>query len=281
MEKPFIRPPDAIRYEEGDLSALRRAPVHFRCGVYLVCVRGSAVVSTGIQHYRIGEQSELIFLQGSLMQVVEASGDFRVRMVTFSRELFLEAVLPIDSPYLDYTHEHPGYRHTQDERSQKTWREILLWMDVAQMLFAEGGTQFRRQQELNFLQSLLMWVFNTIQEKIGGTQQYTRKQALSHQFVGLLREYATREHAVSFYADRMCISPRYLYEVTVECQGGRTPKQLIDEQRLAEVKVLLSDPHLSVTEIAEQLGFADQSYLTRFFRRHTGMSPKAFRAGIR
>ena len=149
------------------------------------------------------------------------------------------------------------------------------------MLFAEGGKQFRRQQELNFLQSLLMWVFNTIQEKIGGTQQYTRKQALSHQFVGLLREYATREHAVSFYADRMCISPRYLYEVTVECQGGRTPKQLIDEQRLAEVKVLLSDPHLSVTEIAEQLGFADQSYLTRFFRRHTGMSPKAFRAGIR
>ena len=124
--------------------------MHFRCGVYLVCVRGSAVVSTGIQHYRIGEQSELIFLQGSLMQVVEASGDFRVRMVTFSRELFLEAVLPIDSPYLDYTHEHPGYRHTQDERSQKTWREILLWMDVARMLFAEGGTQFRRQQELNF-----------------------------------------------------------------------------------------------------------------------------------
>lgn len=45
--------------------------------------------------------------------------------------------------------------------------------------------------------------------------------------------------------------------------------------------MLLSDPHLSVTEIAEQLGFADQSYLTRFFRRHTGMSPKAFRAGIR
>ena len=83
MEKPFVRPPDAIRYEEGDLSALRRAPVHFRCGVYLVCVRGSAVVSTGIQHYRIGEQSELIFLQGSLMQVVEASGDFRVRMVAF------------------------------------------------------------------------------------------------------------------------------------------------------------------------------------------------------
>ena len=54
-----------------------------------------------------------------------------------------------------------------------------------------------------------------------------------------------------------------------------------EPERLAEVKVLLSDPHLSVTEIAEQLGFADQSYLTRFFRRHTGMSPKAFRAGIR
>ena len=65
--------------------------MHFRCGVYLVCVRGSAVVSTGIQHYRIGEQSELIFLQGSLMQVVEASGDFRVRMVGRSAKIQLPA----------------------------------------------------------------------------------------------------------------------------------------------------------------------------------------------
>lgn len=57
----------------------------------------------------------------------------------------------------------------------------------------------------------------------------------------------------------------------------KTPKQLIDEQLIAEAKVLLNEPCLSVTEIAELLNFADQSYLSRFFKKNTGMSPKEFR----
>ena len=59
--------------------------------------------------------------------------------------------------------------------------------------------------------------------------------------------------------------------------NSKTPKQLIDEQLIAEAKVLLNEPCLSVTEIAELLNFADQSYLSRFFKKNTGMSPKEFR----
>ena len=125
-----------IRYEETDLALLHSRPSHFVCGVYLICVRGTAVVSTGVQQYALGEQTELIFLTGSLIQVLCASDDFTVRLLMFPKDVFLKAVLPIDTPYLNYTHEHPCYRHTEDERSQATWVQINLWMDMAQMLFA-------------------------------------------------------------------------------------------------------------------------------------------------
>ena len=59
--------------------------------------------------------------------------------------------------------------------------------------------------------------------------------------------------------------------------NGKTPKQLTDEQLAVEIKVLLNDPHLSVAEIALLCNFPDQSYLSRFFRKHTGFSPKEFR----
>ena len=155
-----------IRYEETDLASLHSRPSHFVCGVYLICVRGTAVVSTGVQQYALGEQTELIFLTGSLIQVLCASDDFTVRLLMFPKEVFLKAVLPIDTPYLNYTHEHPCYRHTEDERSQATWLQINLWMDMAQMLFCGNVSPFRQQQEYNFLQGLLMWLFNTIQEKL-------------------------------------------------------------------------------------------------------------------
>ena len=266
MYEPLSPDTSSIRYEETDLSYLKQRPYRFKCGIYLICTQGQSIISTGVQQYTFNEQTELIFLTGSLIQVIQASADFNVRMLLFPKDIFLKAILPIDTPYFNYTHEHPHYHHTADERSQKTWREIVLWMDIAQMLFKDNTLQFRKQQEFNFLQSLLMWLFNTIPEKLAANKQYSRKQMLCHQFMQLIREHSTCEHQVPFYTEQLCITSRYLYEITTQYMNGKTPKQLIDEQLIAEAKVLLNEPQLSVTEIAEQLHFADQSYLSRFFK---------------
>ena len=247
-----------IRYEETDLSYLKLRPYRVKCGIYLICIQGKSIISTGVQQYAFDEQTELIFLTGSLIQIIQASADFKVRILLFPKDVFLKAILPIDTPYFNYVHEHPHYHH--------------------QMLFKNNNTLlFRKQQELNFLQSILMWLFNTIPEKLAANKQYSRKQMLCHQFMQLIREHSTCEHQVPFYTEQLCITPRYLYEITTQYMNGKTPKQLIDEQLIAEAKVLLNEPCLSVTEIAELLNFADQSYLSRFFKKNTGMSPKEFR----
>ncbi len=277
MYEPLLPDTSSIKYEETDLSYLNQRPYRFKCGIYLICTQGKSIISTGVQQYTVDEQTELIFLTGSLIQVKQVSTDFRIRMLLFPKDVFLKAILPIDTPYFNYVHEHPHYRHTADERSQKTWREIVLWMDMAQMLFRDNTLQFRKQQEFNFLQSMLMWLFNTIPEKLAANKQYSRKQMLCHQFMQLIREHSVCEHQVPFYTEKLCITPRYLYEITTQYMNGKTPKQLIDEQLIAEAKVLLNEPHLSVTEIAEQLNFTDQSYLSRFFKKNTGISPKEFR----
>lgn len=50
-----------IRYEETDLASLHSRPSHFVCGVYLICVRGTAVVSTGVQQYGLGGADRAYF----------------------------------------------------------------------------------------------------------------------------------------------------------------------------------------------------------------------------
>ena len=124
-------PPDTshIRYEETDLSYLKLRPYRFKCGIYLICIQGKSIISTGVQQYAFDEQTELIFLTGSLIQIIQASADFKVRILLFPKDVFLKAILPIDTPYFNYVHEHPHYHHTADERNQNTWREIVLWMD--------------------------------------------------------------------------------------------------------------------------------------------------------
>lgn len=269
---------DRIRYVETDLAFLEGKPVHFICGIYLVCESGRCEVSTGAENFSLCAETELIFLAGTLLHRLEASDDFKARMILFPKDVFLKAMLPIDTPYLNYADEHPCYLHTSDERSRLTWHQACVWMDSAGMLFSGDYTsQYRELLEFDWLQSFLIWLFGTIPEKQESQSSSTRQQQICRSFMQLVREYAAQEHGAAFYAGKLCISTRYLHRATTLCLNGKSPKQIIEEQLLAEVKVLLDDPSLTVTAIAERLNFPDQSYLTRFFKRHTGISPRRFR----
>ena len=85
------------------------------------------------------------------------------------------------------------------------------------------------------------------------------------------------ERDVAFYAEELCISSRHLSCITKEI-GQTTAKSFIDSFLILELKVALQSTDLSLKEIAEKYRFPDQSFFGRFFKKHTGMSPKAFRA---
>lgn len=208
------------------------------------------------------------------MQLMEASDNFHVRLLLYPKKIFLQAAISLDTTYFNYMREFPQYDH-----GEESWKNVNLWIDMAQLLFRRPSSAFRERLELNFLQSMLMWIFSSIPDTyVSKAESYTRKQLLFHKFMHLIHEHAAQMHQVSFYAEQLCISPRYLNEITLSFSNGKTPKALIDEQLTAELKVLLNNPALSIAEIASLCHFPDSSYLSRFFKKNTGIAPKAFRA---
>ena len=265
---------NGIHYDEGNLDFLRPSPLHFNCGVQILCTCGTCILSTGAQQFHLREMSELIFWGGSIMQLMEASDNFHVRLLLYPKKIFLQAAISLDTTYFNYMREFPQYDH-----GEESWKNVNLWIDMAQLLFSRPSPAFRERLELNFLQSMLMWIFSSIPDTyVSKAESYTRKQLLFHKFMHLIHEHAAQMHQVSFYAEQLCISPRYLNEITLSFSNGKTPKALIDEQLTAELKVLLNNPALSIAEIASLCHFPDSSYLSRFFKKNTGIAPKAFRA---
>lgn len=265
---------NGIHYDEGNLDFLRLSPLHFNCGVQILCTCGTCILSTGAQQFHLREMSELIFWGGSIMQLMEASDNFHVRLLLYPKKIFLQAAISLDTTYFNYMREFPQYDH-----GEESWKNVNLWIDMAQLLFSRPSPAFRERLELNFLQSMLMWIFSSIPDTyVSKAESYTRKQLLFHKFMHLIHEHAAQMHQVSFYAEQLCISPRYLNEITLSFSNGKTPKALIDEQLTAELKVLLNNPALSIAEIASLCHFPDSSYLSRFFKKNTGIAPKAFRA---
>ena len=80
---------------------------------------------------------------------------------------------------------------------------------------------------------------------------------------------------VAFYAEQLNVSARYLGQVTRRV-SGRSPKAIIDERIVGEIAAMLSVAHPPLKEVAQRLGFSSQAHLSRFFKKHKGVSPTNF-----
>ncbi len=105
-------------------------------------------------------------------------------------------------------------------------------------------------------------------------QTYLRKL---RQFEDLIEENFRSEKFVKVYASQLNITEKHLNRVTKSCIG-KTSTQLISERIVLEAKRMLFYSDLNVTQIGETLGYYDNSYFVRFFKKNVGMTPLAFLA---
>ena len=99
---------------------------------------------------------------------------------------------------------------------------------------------------------------------------------LYNSFVSLVAGHFKTAHDVSFYADRLCITTRYLSQVT-DRVVGKSPKQIIADYLMSEAKTYLDTSRLGMQEIADRLGFSSQALFCKFFKAQQGTSPSDYR----
>lgn len=110
--------------------------------------------------------------------------------------------------------------------------------------------------------------------------EWTRDDARLSGFRRLIELHLREHRNVAWYADRLGTTSKTL---TRACRQrlGRTPGELIHARLVIEARRLLYFTNASVVEVAEELGFSDPSYFSRFYRRMTGRRPQMDKAGGR
>lgn len=108
------------------------------------------------------------------------------------------------------------------------------------------------------------------------TNGSTYEQERLEQFLELIENHYVSTKKVSDYADMLNLSS---YQLSAITKGllGKTPSELIDEHIILEAKRYLLGTADQVNQIAASLGYDDPSYFIRFFKKHSGSSPEAFR----
>ena len=104
----------------------------------------------------------------------------------------------------------------------------------------------------------------------------TRHKRVFESFVELVEKHHNKERSVSFYADKLCITPKYLSQIIKNVSGFSAP-DIINKYVILEAQHLLRHTDLSIKEIADQLNFPNQSFFYKYFKAHTGCTPNSYR----
>ena len=268
-------PGEQLPCGESDFAFFGSCPYRIE-GVALLFCRGGSAVAT-IDQYRgeVRADTMLLLLPGSVFLLADRSEDFRVTYCAFSLDLFSEAAFRLDPAFFAALREQPIVR-----LHPRLVEGASIWFQMAGYTYRDRDNMFRNTIIRNRLQNVLLEAFDKMQ-RFGSRRQAvsettTRQTELFHRFVSLVHENCAHEREVTFYADRLCISTRYLSTI-VRSIAHTTAKEFIDRSVILEIKMLLQSTDLSVQEIAYRLHFPDQSYLGRFFKKHTGESPTEYR----
>lgn len=162
-----------------------------------------------------------------------------------------------------------------------------LYRDISNMIDALNDKDHRFAEEINYayfyilLTDMADMMWNKYGE--GGPSHFsdmTRSGGLLKEFARLLSDNIMKETSVGFYAEKLCISKKYLSSIIKE-RTRVSAGTIISVMRLETAARLLRDPELTIQQIASAMSFSDQSSFGKFFKKHTGMSPLKYRQNLR
>lgn len=262
-------------YQNLKYLPLTSYPSNIQSALIVYSLRGKAKLTVHEDVHWIQPKELIILLPGQFVSFSDPSEDFLTVTMVISSSLFSDALsgAPRFSPhFFFYMRNHYWYPQTE--------RDVLRTYNFLGMIKGKVTSQdiYRRELIVHLLRYLYLELFNAYQKEATLTtdRKDIRKEELANKFFGLIMKHFKENKDVAFYADKLCITSKYLTMVIKET-SGKSAKDWIVEYVILEIKTLLKNTNMNIQEIAIRTNFANQSLLGRFFRKHTGMSLSQYR----
>ncbi|MDB5269272.1 MAG: hypothetical protein JWP58_2312 [Hymenobacter sp.] len=260
----------------GPDSAPAHLPIDqpYRSNYYKIglCLRGTAGLNVNLETYDIGPSSLMVLSPYVIKQWPFMSADFEGLSIFFTRE-FISANSSLNPDTFSFFERDA--RHVFQLAAPQADNIAALLHSIEQK-YAEPHAY--REAILRSLIHILLHEIAPIYsvQHVSAKAIQTRSQLIAAEFKQLVSVHYATERSLGFYADKLCITPKHLAETVKEATGKRAVEWLA-EAVLLEAHVLLQNPALTVSQIADTLHFADQSTFGRFFRKGTGLAPAMYR----
>ena len=250
-----------------------RNPHKFDFFAFVNHTSGSATIKVDMEEIELEKPCNVVNLMpGQIFSIERVSPDFDASVMLMSKRfieglmVFVNGSVPLPMLIGDKV-----VRHFDAEEEYSP--------DLFQRIVSQCIQDKQNPYRLQVVQHVIMAMFYS-SEKIRqtSTKEVYRSNAdvLSKKFLELAKENFRKERQLQFYADALCITPRYLSRVVKECTGS-SAADWIERCVVLEARALLKSTNMTIQQISDVLNFPSQTFFGKYFKRRVGMSPKEYR----
>jgi AraC-like DNA-binding protein len=158
------------------------------------------------------------------------------------------------------------------------------WSDVSKAysygVFRGENLQLFNDIVLAFLRVLLLIICEELLQTerilVSNDDSTDRNKKIFQQFLYILSHEQQKRQQVNYYAEKLCITPKYLSTVCRKV-SGKSPIRWITDSVMEDSYQLLRNTDMTVKEISNKLGFPNSSFFGQYFREHAGTTPIEYR----
>lgn len=245
----------------------------------IICRQGSFQFSLNQQLFS-AEAGETLFIpEEAEFQVLQSTEDMEIRILVYQIEPIRDIIgNSVASMYMyaQLTPELCCVWATGEEA------EFLNYMSLLDNVLQMEENTFSIYEKKLLLLALTYRICSIYNRKFinGGQETGGRKNEIFIRLIELIEKYYMQERGVEFYADKLCLSPKYLSAIS-KSVCGYTVQELVFKAIIRKSISLLKNTQKDIQEISNEFGFPNASYFGTFFRKQMGMSPQQYRRNLK
>ncbi len=275
------------------LEEWQHGPQVLTYGAILICRSGKAVLRVNYKDWDLFENAVITVFPNDVVELMVVKSDelrglsdeqkgmkakkqedsslFMVEMLRYSPSILREASLQL---------EQTVYSSLREDRCRQDTPVVTSIIDnmfsLLKVYFDQADCTCISQLVLCQLKAFFIGFHEYLQRnpqyRPDEVKSYRVRELFNH-FMMLMERDFKLSRDVNFYAKQMNITSKYLSNI-VRQVTGHTPKTIIDQYVILQIKMQLQRTSQSVKEIAWEYHFTDVSFFCRYFKKHTGVTPQ-------
>lgn len=239
----------------------------------MFCLRGTMRVQLQLKEYVLSENDVLVVLPGTIGECLEVSAEAKVAVIGMSgHRLWKGQQSSLSMAFLRFLTATPLIHISSTQME-----ECMILYHLMRKKLEQPGYKFKLEAIAGYLQVFFyngcQWLLEYDRQQVRKVE--SRQEKLFEAFLELVQTHYREHRNMCFYAEKLCLTPKYLSQVIWEVSDRHAPDWIRDYVIL-EAKALLKSGRYTVQQVGDFLNFANASFFGKYFKAAVGCTPRQY-----